>query len=570
MNFNGIEHAAFKTQTGTYLSGPMDDGQANNFAARILTPTLPFTEQGGRSRVTSQVSPRAARDGHAHKGFADYYYGRVHVVPGSYHFGNLVSEQTRTVEVFNGYTEARELTAISDAALEGCVIAGPSEKTFAPLESVVYALTVSLDGAPSFEGRYEFAFDTETRLLPVSGNRVILFPFDIDSSTGVRETLAWMTDVMGAWSGREQRVRIKAYPRRRLEYAHLLETSHQRALFQNLLFGWQHRTFTLPVWFDRTYLTAPLAQGANSLNVSTVHMDYDAGGLVILWLDYRNYEIIEIEAVSAGAVSLKRPTGRLWPQGTQVMPARFATLPPQLSFTSLTNEMDEVKLVWQIKPEERSINRLAYHTYPAYRGVDVFDIRHNWSETPSTEVSRTEDVIDFGTGIAQTEANATGPQNTADFRALLFDRQEIAEFLGWIEQRAGRLNPVWVPSYKDDFELVQTASAIDTTLRVRDVGYKQFINMHPSRRDLFIQLHGGGIVYRRVTGVAAGEPLETGEATEVLSLNAALGASLNVGDGHQISYLVFARLNNDNVEMLWEDDETVTASFRFTELLTTP
>lgn len=548
------------------LSPSVSAYQTNNLQGVAYNPAS--ERLNGTKAAGARAMLREVKAGSLAVGFTDLYYERIHVLPARTDLGNVVSDETVSVEVWNAHFSARVLNSIDGFSVDGSTLAGPTSHTFAALESLIYQLTVTLTGPPSFDGYYRFNFTSgEQPTETVTGARVVAWPFSIDSTPGVREVLAWLTDLTDADDGTETRRMLRSYPGRTLEYTFLLEGT-ERAYFKNLLFGWMDRFFSVPIHFDAQYLTDALPLGATSVPVGTTFKDYDAGQLVMLWLSPFDLEIIEIDSLTADAVILARPTGKSWPAGTKVSPAKLATVAQQLSYRSITNDTDET--VIQFKVKDKSVNRLAFAAHASYRGVEVFDLVAEWSDPPTSEITLSGDLVDFGTGPFSIDAHATGPNETHDFVAWLDGRQAIAEFMGWLDTRKGRLQSIYVPTLKDDFELVQDAGATATSLRVKFVGYEQLIQAHPARRDLCVTLTNGTRIFARITGATAGTDLPDGTATEILTLESQIGTALSVGDGHQISYMIHSRLNADTVELAWNTDDLLIVNFKFAELLTSP
>jgi len=144
------------------------------------------------------------------------------------------------------------------------------------------------------DAAYRFVFAGGlTALLVVTGRRVVVFGMRPDWSQGITERLEWLTEVLEAYDGTEQRVRLRQLPRRGFEYGFLIEGRDAQVL-DHLLFAWGARIYCLPVWTDVSTLAGEAAIGSTALTVQDVaNSDYHAGGLAVLWRSNTRHEAVE-------------------------------------------------------------------------------------------------------------------------------------------------------------------------------------------------------------------------------------------------------------------------------------
>ena len=397
------------------------------------------------------------------------------------------------------------------------------------------------------------------------------FSFRHNWALPVRERLAWLTDVMTKRSGKEQRVRVRAHPRRTLEYSLFLYGAQARRRFQELVWGAQDEEVMAPVWADKAKLAGVLASGATSISVNTEHLDYDDGAHLMLWADEENFEVLEIDTVSPSSVSLAEATSREWPAGTYVCPARRARLAPSISGAQVTRDRERFPTVaLEVSVGEVSANRVGSYTPRTHRSVEMYEEMPEGSEEPGRELARQLNRLDYETGGVYVDAVTTAPSAETDFRRKLATRAEVAELLGWLGARAGRCNPFWHPTWDNDFELLSMTTG---QITVREAGYAATYDVHDARRNLalrtkvaFSSFSKGDWIPLRVNSAA-----DNGDGTETLSVTgSALALARPVTDFSHLSFLRFARLQQDAVELVWETDRFVKVGLRFKELLTTP
>jgi hypothetical protein len=563
--------------TGIAAAGDLTPAQSSYTTNAIGTASInqePGAVAGARELSGSALTPGArsaiARElaGVAERSFVELWYDRVHVLPVNLALGNVTGAELHTVEVWNAHADARELSEVTSGGAEGLALATDAPRTFAPLESRTFALTVSASGPISFAELFTFHFPGELRTLTVTGSRVIVFAFRPNWASTVNEGFAYLTDIDTARDGTEQRRSIRSRPRRTFEFSPLLSSALQRRRFDSALAGWQHRKFAVPVWPDVTDLDTDAGEGATVVACDTRFRDFDAGGLLIFWRDFDEFETAEIEAVSDEGVTLTRGTLRAWPSGTSVLPLRLANLPASLQVTKLTSTVAAPRVVFALDAAEVSTRRAVAQARTYYRGLDVYTRLDSHNDDPAIDYERTLDVLDFQTGVSRQDSPTKGTVTVSDFRAVFSSRDEIADFLAWLNTRRGRCSAVWVPTWDFDFQLAEPVNAAADAMIVEARDYARMYCDESGApadhaRDIMFVTHDGSIFFRRITGAAESEDGET----ETLNLDTAFGVDLSPDDVDRVCFLKLRRLDVDAIQLAWITDEAAAVAFRLRDLL---
>jgi hypothetical protein len=481
--------------------------------------------------------------------FVGDWYHRVHLIPSRIDLGNVISPVERRLEVWNAHLDAHTLNAIDAAATDGLTLSGPPEPplTFGPLQTRLYRFTASSRGAPLIDARYTFRFAGGLEaVLPVTGRRVVVFGIRPNWTEGITERLEWLTEVLEAHDGSEQRIRLRQMPRRGFEYGFLLEGQDARVL-DHLLFAWSGRTYCLPVWTDIVHLDEEVQAGATVLQVQdATNSDYHPGGMAVLWRSVLDNEAVQILAIDGNTLTLNLALGRSWPAGTKVFPARLARLEGQTSVRRVTDTLAEGRCRFTV---EDLTARAGAEPGPTYQGYRIFDWPPDRSEDVEDSWQRKLTVLDHGTGVRGYEDESGQAQIGRRLTWLLPDRPQVGRFRAWLAARAGRANPAWLPTFQSDLVVTRPVATADSGITVRNVGYSRFVAAHPQRRDLVLRTTAG-VFYRRVTG---GDELSDGE--ELISLDTPLGVTVAPAQFLQTSWLELARLDQDAVELFWETDQ---------------
>jgi hypothetical protein len=371
---------------------------------------------------------------------------------------------------------------------------------------------------------------------------VELFPFAPNWESPVTERLEWLTDVIEGYDATEERTPLRTLPRRTLEYR-LLATAHEAATLDALLWRWQAAQYWLPVWTDPQVLEALLPAGATSIPAQTDGYDFSTPGLAVLWRDTARYEVVNVQGLAPDALTLAAPTVSEWPAGVRLYPTRLARLTDAVQVPYATAAIVEATVRFELEPA--AITPAPGATL--YRGVEVFDQMHNWTEARTSELRRKIQRLDYALGAVAVDDQASLPTVLHAHRTLLDGRAAITAWRGWLAARQGRYAPVWVPSRTLDLTQTQALGAGSVSLTVKALSYNERYRFDSGRRDIALRHWPSGTwYYRRVEAVTDGAPGE-----EVLTLDTALGVAAAVGELSPIGWLSLSRLEADAIEIAW-------------------
>ena len=505
------------------------------------------------SQLPVSAAPRAVGAVRVEHYLTDYY-DRVHVAPTVLDVGNLASEQTRALYVWNAW-RATPLTLRNVAAqnVEGIDIDAPSALpiAFAPLQQRVWTISVSPNGPPTIDGRLRFDFDNgESPQAAIVGLRLIAWMVPPDWSDGITETLSWLTDVQTAYDGTQIRLSCRETPRRQWEFD-VLAHETGRQILEAALYAWTARTWALPVWTDVTWTRDVIPAGAETIAVGTAGRDYVAGGLAAIWASPAEYEVVEVADVTAQSVSLKHPTQRLWPAGSRLYPCRSAWLTDAPALARHSSALVAGRVRFQA---DAPCDWPAILPATMYQGYPVLEDRTNEPGDLPAAYPRQTTVIDNDAGrpIVVDPSQVPWMTQRQDWIVYGIDRRTAHRSLLYGLQ--GRAQPVWVPTWADDLALTTDVIPTATVITVRWAGYTRYFKGGPGRRHLRIEMVDGTIYYRRVTAWS-----ENADGTEQLAIDAPFGVTIARRRIRQVSWMMLATLASDTVEIKHTNDIEGTA-----------
>jgi len=523
--------------------------------AYVYTPAPPYAARATALPLAAPLTdtqpvsePGYALAGSASPVFSGDFYERIHVMPGRLDLGNVISNQSHQVEVWNAGSTPQTLAAIvATGALNGLSLGGQAAPplAFLPLQSRLYALSVGGGGDPVIAANYVFDFGTSRPSVAITGRRVVVWGFRPEWSSGITERMTWLTDVHPNYDGTEQRIRLRDMARRAIEYRFLC-AGHDARLLESLTFGWGARLYCLPVWWEADFMGA-ISAGMGGVTVRDVALkEYRVGGLLVVYQSAQLNEVAEITAIAGNALTLKQPLGNAFNASARVMPAVLARLSGDTPYAHITDALVSGMARFEV---DANVDRIKAEIGASWQGYAVLDERPERSNDVPEIWARHMVLLDYQTGTVAVDDTSGMPVIRRSFSWILRDRQAIHRWKQWCSARAGRATALWMPSFADDLELVVPASAGDLALRVKNTLSARYVGAHALRPALRIELKNGQVLHRRVTGIT-----ELDADTEALGLESALGVTVQPTEIRRLMWLSLVRLDADAVEFFYETD----------------
>ena len=383
-----------------------------------------------------------------------------------------------------------------------------------------------------------------------------IFPVSADAADSLTERYAYLTNVLTARSGSEQRIQLRSKPRRSMEYSLAASDERQGALASHLIFGKQGASLGLPLWQFPCPLTSSTSIGAQSFPCVTAGVPFVVGEWMVAWRSWDSYEALTIDTVGGSAVTTVETAAKAWPAGTRVFPVQAGRLPASQSLSRVTSSLLAGAVKFDLEGGAAGPGALSL---PTYQGFKVLTLGPNARSASDDRDDRRLSSLDSVTGALTTDAWDVAPAALRMFLWSALSRAAAAELRGFLDERKGRAIPFWYPSWSRDFTLVSPAASSATSLVVVSSGYTDHVfPLGDYRRHVQLLALGGTAQYRKVTAA-----VNNGNGTETLTV-AALSEALTVNA--LCSQMRLCRLDSDEAELQWSSSEFVEATLGFREL----
>lgn len=367
-------------------------------------------------------------------------------------------------------------------------------------------------------------------------------------SGGVLERLEWLTSVLMSRQAAEQRIKMRLSPRRSFEFDVLIQ-GPERTLFDISVSRVGAGRWHFPIWHDVYVLPQVIAAGNVVIPVKTAGRSFKVGsGVLFSGRSGLNYEVGSVVGISPTELTIETALTRTWQAGTRVYPLRVGRLTDQPQPTRVTDR------VWTspVRFQQDEPEDVAAMVLPEmYDGMYVLTHSPNETGDQTQEYERLLAQIDNATGRRSFVDTAGFPLTRQKNSWMLRGQSQHASFRALLYALSGRILPIWLPTFAADFDLLDGILAGDTTLRVKLCGFTSFGGPQVGKSDIRIELRDGSSLYARITGSAFDD-----EGNEILSLSDGLSQDVARQMVRRVSFMTIARLDQDQIEIAHETDET--------------
>jgi hypothetical protein len=493
-------------------------------------------------------------------------FERILVNPRTANVGFVITDTQFAVEAWNTFRNIGKILSAIDVLGPGdIVVQNPfALPTFYGAQhSRVYQVLVSHTGGPQIDADIEFIWQSGEQGADtvVIGSRIVLFSAPIDWDYGVKEKIEYLTDVLPAYSDAEQRRALRQQPRRGLSFRAKGLTAREAAAVETQIFGWQQQPFGVLWWPDVSPLLADAAAGATAIQVNTTDFQFAANGIAALWKDEFTFEAVQVTAVGPTSLTLASPTQNAWKAGptTLVMPVFLCRLPDDIDVTRLFSGADQIDLDFAGEAGQNAPAPAISLTQ--YKGFDVLELPAQWPDDLKRKYSRSLIHIDPQVGPITVIDKGGTPITSQPFPWLMLNHSQVTSLRAFFLARFGKLKPFWIPTWDQDLVLAQDVALSDTGMKIQSEFYSRFMFPANARHYVaLIPMDGSANMYRKIA-----TSTDNGDGTETLVFDA-ISTKAFPAKTTMVSFLIFARLDADSVEIDWLNNDLAQTVIEMREL----
>ena len=366
----------------------------------------------------------------------------------------------------------------------------------------------------------------------------------------------WRTTIQKSLNGSEKRSAIRTYPSLKLTTSYGIG-NHQKSMWlKGNLFHNINEIWAIPIWADYTTLTTTASGGTATLNVAEAdyrHFEDDRQAIVIDVDDWTSYEAVTISGTTSNTVVVSGTLVSTWDAGSLVLPLWECRINPAQIVSRQVQSVDTYSIVGMEAYESQ--NTFTY-TVPStsvttYSGYDVFD------KAPNSPIEynfyRPYELTQYH-GLGDTETYYADDQTDMPIKASFIynTKESIRGLYDFFDNKQGRLNTFWMPSWNMDLILTAAVGSGDVILNVENIDYTGiWLPNDLVGRHLYIQLPDQSYVLRKITGATS----------TTVTIDSSVGTAINDYTHAYISFLNFSRFDVDELMIDFHTNNVTARTF---------
>jgi hypothetical protein len=500
------------------------------------------------THVAVSLSPEA-KSGTLSPCYLDDYYYRIHVVPNYIDLGQMLSDETHDITIWNAYFVPQTMTSVTEVSTDGIDLSEPVTipYEFAPLEEVTYEASVTMNGPSTIGATVYFNFSAlfadSTPYCMIVGSRVMIWLWMPREE--FTEELHWNTNVIQTRKG-EQRIAYLDAPRQTYNFSFSLPSDRYSDV-KTSVDRFAHGVWGLPIWKEHSTVSA--IAGASAIDFDTSCADYQEGGWAMLWESPDKATALLIDTVRADGIDIDPVLGDTY-ENAWIMPMQRAILPEGMEFTR-TPGQDAAATASFLCNDTVDLSDTS--PYTQYRSYDVVTNGHYAIDDLSERIIRPTTQIDNGQGPITVLETQDYTQFARTLGLWTETKEDLWALRQWLHARRGRQKPFWLPTYNQDFTLAATITALTTDIEITGGRALSVYGTFPC--DFMMELNDGSVYYRRIVTATTAPGGNT-----TLSIDSAIGREVT---RHQVvlwCFMDLVRFNSDAITLRHRNPYFVDAS----------
>lgn len=524
--------------------------RANRPIPTTLLATWTVNEEASLiAAVPVPPDPYAAFESYEDRSLGLNWFNMLHILPRRIDAGNILTTQVRQLDLYNAFLyEAHDLEVFINNAGAGTNITDLPSLPYSipPLKSLLMTLEITPDGAPTINTTLDFDTDEPYLLsIPITGTRVVMFPYEPEAP--LTERLLFLTDVLEAIDGTEQRVSLRKAPRQEFVMKLVREDGPERQKIDMLAFDWTSRVFGIPLWTQPSFVTSAATTGQTSVNVDdTTLAEFRADGLAIIFESEDKFDALEVLSVGASVINFKSPLLNDYAVGARVMPLRTAVTSVPVKERKYAVNLAEFEITMRILDNDVDLSDTS--GWPTYNSKVLLSDPNAIDQTLDGDISRQITVFDGDTGKFSQDSTWNRARHGSAKTFITRNRSGLWSVRKLLHALRGRQVSFYLPTFTKDVTLAVAYASGDPAITIVNVGYARYAKQRTPKLDMRIILVNGTIFTRTVTNSA-----EVDAATEQLTLSTSIGQNITPAQVARIEFLEKVRIDNEDITIEHQD-----------------
>lgn len=491
------------------------------------------------------------------KSFGTFFFDNVFLTPPAIDAGVVVPGAEFGFELWHSFTDAKALAGVTQSGAFGVELNGITSGTLCSFTSIPYVVSL---GQASAVIDYKASFDFGTGsayTFSLTASMALVIPERIDWSTQPEISIQYLTEVIEAFDGTEQRIALRDTPRCSLSYMYSM-TDEQQYLFDNKL-ATATGTMLVPLWPLQCRLSRGISVGDAIISLADMS-SHLASSETILVSDYDRHEILSIESVNGLTVTLSTLAKNHFSDSAIVVPLRIAYPADESNSTSLLRGFDQHSITFDL--DETQIQKPApVDDFERLNSRPVFPFRPDRSKDVTTQYKRLRETLDPIIGARSIYDRARGTVKILGQTFTFFSEAERQRFEDFAELMTGAQGEFYIEGPGQAFELSEDIVVPTYKIRIKNSGYSNFTNSRSLAQIVAIKLYNRTTIYRTIQDATSNS-----NGTETITTKE-ITSNLKTSDIETIVPLYLARFDSDEFRYIFDTNEVSTITKNIRQLL---
>lgn len=482
----------------------------------------------------------------------DFYF-RIWVFPLRLEVRNPRTGVDIPFAIWNAYPWKNKLTSISGTGTDGITLDLEEPSQFREIEYRTVNLQILPSAPLSIEAIFNFIFENGEGAFTFIANRASVL--SIIPDVPVNETWQWLTDVMVATDGTEQRVALRAVPRRKMN-AKLIALSEEEIMdnIKKALFDFGSQV-VIPYFQYSTTTTADAPSGSVDLAFDPAKTDLREGEYLFI-MTKDGQELVKIETLGVAGATVDAPISINVPLGSIVAPAFASVVDNKSSISRYSvNDAAEIEVNSTSSQARADFKRPGSDVViTTFEGYAILDKRPLADDKVQDLYDQGYERFDYNTGSIEQITRwlftrQEGPRSYLIHRAT--QPETLDYWRDFLDTTRGMLNPFLLPTYRRDLFVAAKPDDAYISLLIAGSDYGALLWPNAPFKRLYLWTDAGQVPVT-VTNVSLTEDGDT---------LCTLANAMPTGEAYRnisfISFLLKCRLASDEVQLEHHGLETI-------------
>ena len=491
------------------------------------------------------------------KSFGTYFFENVFLTPAEIDAGVVVPGAEFSFELWHSSTSPMQLAGVTQTGVFDIELAGVTSGSLASFESFDYKISLNqANGLIDYRASFDFGAGT-TNTFILTASVALVMPERIDWSTQPEMSLQYLTEVIEAFDGTEQRIALRDTPRTSLSYMYSM-TDEQQYRFDNKL-ATSLGGMMVPMWPLQCQLERAVQRGDASVALDTTNAHVMASDTLLI-SEGDESEIVSVESVDGRVVTLTHLAKKTFSTSAVVLPVRIAYTADESNAISLLRSFDQHSITFDL--DETQIQKPApVDDFERHNARPLFPFRPDRSKDVTTQYNRHREILDPLIGARTIYDRARGSVKILGQTFTFFSEAERQRFEDFAELMNGAQGEFYIEGPGQAFELSEDIFGATYKIRVKNSGYSNFANSSSLAPIAAIKLYNGTTIYKTILSATGNK-----DGTETITTKE-ITVSLKTTDIEAIVPLYLARFDSDEFRYIFDTNEVSTITKKIRQLL---